>query len=128
MKYKRIIRAGLIFLLAAAPVAVATAQDNGRGKNSIQREIYGNQSKQGKGRIQKPLSAKRAKKEQEAKIKKDNKAYAKFVKEGRKHSMDIQTPEVKERMKNNRKDSDSNYKEKRKRNSQNSRKAGRKYN
>lgn len=69
----------------------------------------------------------RNRKEQEAKKKKQRKEYQEMVSENRKHALEIQTPQVRERMKNNRKDSDSKSRIKRKKNSERSRGAARKY-
>lgn len=126
MKKNLLLRVAAIILVLVTPIASGNAQDNGGRRTSLQNQIYGNPG--GKSKIKKkPVSIKRAKKEQEARIKKNKKEYAELVKENRKHAFEIQSPEVKDRMKNNRKDSDSRYREKRKMNAMNSRKAGRKY-
>ncbi len=127
MKCKILIGTAVTALLLLAPVIKVSAQDNGARRGSLQRDIYGNQPKQGKAVNRKPVSVKRSKKEQEKKIKKDNRDYEKFVRKSRKHAIEIQSPEVKERMKNNRKDADSKYREKRRKDAENSRKAGKKY-
>lgn len=75
-----------------------------------------------------PKGAVRAKKKQEAKKKKEKKDYANYVKENQKRSIEIQTPEVQERMKQNVKDANSRYKTKKKTNINRTRKTGRKYN
>jgi hypothetical protein len=49
------------------------------------------------------------------------------VKKSQKRTLDIQTPEVKERMKQNQKDSEAKYKSKKKNSSSSTKKAGRKY-
>jgi hypothetical protein len=59
-----------------------------------------------------------------SKLKKD---YDKYVKENQKRSIAIQTPEVKERMKQNLKNSDTSYKAKQKHTAARTKKAGRKY-
>ena len=53
--------------------------------------------------------------------------YEAYIKESKKRSYEIQTPEVQERMKANRKESDLRYKSKKKKISDQSKKAGRKY-
>lgn len=74
-----------------------------------------------------PVSAKNVKKNADAKEKQKKREYAQYVRENQKRSIKIQTPEVQERMKQNRKDSDSKYKMKKKSNSTRTKKAGRKY-
>jgi hypothetical protein len=69
----------------------------------------------------------KAKRMQEAKLRKQKRDYGKFVESSRKRSIEIQTPEVQERMKQNSKNADANYKLKKKRTAAKSRKAGRKY-
>jgi type III secretory pathway component EscV len=74
-----------------------------------------------------PVSVKNAKKKAEDKDKKRKKDFVKYVKENQKRSIQIQTPEVQARMKQNVKDSNANYKVKKKRNVSKNRSAGRKY-
>ncbi len=74
-----------------------------------------------------PVSAKNVKKKAEANEKKKKRESALYVKKNQKRSLDIQTPEVRERMKQNKKDADSRYKAKKKNNSARTKKAGRKY-
>jgi HD superfamily phosphohydrolase len=74
-----------------------------------------------------PKAAKKARLKQAAKDKKLKKDYEKFVKNNQKRSIEIQTPEVQARMKQNQKDANSQYKAKKKNNSTRTRKAGRKY-
>lgn len=75
-----------------------------------------------------PKAAVKAKKKQEAKEKKKKKDYAEYVKGNQKRSIEIQTPEVQERMKQNVKDANSKYKARKKSNANRTKKAGRKYN
>lgn len=74
-----------------------------------------------------PVSAKNVKKKADAKEKKKKREYASYVRENQKRSLEIQTPEVRDRMKQGRKDSDTKYKMKKKSNSARTKKAGRKY-
>jgi hypothetical protein len=69
----------------------------------------------------------RARKKQEAKERKQKKEYKLFVKESQKRSVEIQTPEVQSRMKQNLKDSEARYKSKKKNSNSASKRAGRKY-
>ena len=75
-----------------------------------------------------PKVVMKAKEKQEADEKKRERDYKQFVKENRQHALDIQTPEVRERMKQNRKEANINYKNKKKMISSKDRKNGRKYN
>jgi hypothetical protein len=78
-------------------------------------------------KIRKPMTASKAKREQETNEKKLKRDYKKFVRDNRKRALEIQTPDVRERMKQNRKDADSNYKAKKKAISSKGKKAGKKY-
>jgi len=69
----------------------------------------------------------RAKKKQAANEKKLDKEYEAYVKESRKRSVEIQSPEVKARMLENRKEADLKYKEKKKNRTERSKKVARKY-
>jgi hypothetical protein len=69
----------------------------------------------------------RAKRKQAANQKKLKEEYKTAVKENRKRAVKIQSPEVKTRMLENRKEADSRYKEKKKNMSNNSRRTGKKY-
>lgn len=80
-----------------------------------------------KTRLKKPQSAKKAQKKQEAKDAKLKRDYEKFLKENRKRSLEIQTPEVRERMKQNVRDADANYKAKKKSSVARTKKGAKKY-
>jgi hypothetical protein len=80
-----------------------------------------------KTKTRNPKSAAKAIKKSEAKERKKKKDYANYVKENQKRSIEIQTPVVQKRMKQNIKDSNSNYKRKNKSNTTRTKKAGRKY-
>ena len=73
----------------------------------------------------KVIKAKKAQEKNDAKLEKD---YTKFVDASRKHSIDIQTPEVQARMKENIKQTALQNKQKRKASMASSREAGKKYN
>ena len=85
------------------------------------------QSKNRKTKIKKPMSVKKAQRIQAKKEKKLKRDYEKTIKENRKRSLEIQTPEVRERMKQNLKNSNSRYKDKRKTNTSRTKKARRKF-
>jgi len=84
-------------------------------------------SQQKKSKVSKPKSARKVQKEADKKEKQQDKDYAKFVKENKKRSIEIQTPEVKARMKQNVKNADANYKTKKKNNASRTKSAGKKY-
>jgi len=89
---------------------------------------YADLSQSGKKKkVKKPVSAKRVQKQQEAKKKKKDKEYANTVRENRKHSLEIQTPAVRERMKQNVKDANANYNAKKKYEKSNTKRGSRKY-
>jgi hypothetical protein len=78
-------------------------------------------------KVKGPRSVEKTKKDQEAKQSKLKKDYSKYVKENQKRSIEIQSPEVKARMKQNMKDSNAGYKSKHKNSAARTRRAGRKY-
>jgi hypothetical protein len=78
-------------------------------------------------KIKEPRTVLKAKKKQEAKEKKLKDNYEKSVKKSQKRTIEIQTPEVQERMKQNQKDSASRDKAKKKKVKTSTKKAGRKY-
>lgn len=80
-----------------------------------------------KVKVKKPVSAQKAQKQAEAKDKQRRKESDRYIEENRKRSIEIQTPEVQARMKQNVKDANSQYKAKKKNNSSRTRKAGKKY-
>jgi hypothetical protein len=78
-------------------------------------------------KIKVPRAAEKSKKDQEAKQGKLKKDYGKYVKENQKRSIEIQSPEVKARMKQNIKNADTSYKTKHKHSANRTRRAGKKY-
>ncbi|NSW95908.1 MAG: hypothetical protein HPY62_14455 [Bacteroidales bacterium] len=78
-------------------------------------------------RIKKPKAVTKAEREQKAREKRLNKEYEEFVEASRKRAYDIQSPEVKERIKANRKETAASYKMKKKSNVKNTNRANRKY-
>lgn len=82
---------------------------------------------QKKAKVKKPVSAKKAQRKQEAKEKQRDKDYADYVKENKKHALEIQTPVVRERMKQNVKDANANYKAKKKSSAAQTKKGAKKY-
>jgi hypothetical protein len=80
-----------------------------------------------KAKVKKPASAEKAQKQAEARDKQRRKESGKYIEENRKRSIEIQTPEVQERMKQNVKDANAKSKAKKKNNTARTRKVGRKY-
>ncbi|MCU0473806.1 MAG: hypothetical protein MUC93_10645 [Bacteroidales bacterium] len=78
--------------------------------------------------IKGPKSIEKAKKKQEANDRKLRNDYKKFVKSNQKRSIQIQTPEIQKRMKQNIKNANSSYKAKKKNSAIRTKEAGRKYN
>jgi hypothetical protein len=107
-------------VIDAQPSGVAVP---GKGKATMNRAPKSS----GKARIKKPKSVLSAKKQAAVKEKKLKKDYANYVKANQKRSIEIQTPVVQQRMKQNIKDANSNYRIKKKSNSARTKKAGRKY-
>jgi len=85
------------------------------------------QSKNNRTKLRKPMSVKRARRLQAKKEKKLKRDSEKFIKENHERSLEIQTPEVRERMKQNVKDANTRYKNKKKTSTSRTKKAGRKY-
>ncbi len=78
-------------------------------------------------KVREPRAAEKAKKQAEANERKKRKDYQEYVMDNKKRSIEIQTPVVRERMKQNFKDADANYKAKKKKNSSRSRESAKKY-
>jgi hypothetical protein len=83
--------------------------------------------KKKKGAVKKPQSAKKAQKKQDVKKRKQKEDSKKAVKEFQKHALEIQSPEVRERMKQNKKDADANYKAKKKASAARTKRGAKKY-
>jgi preprotein translocase subunit SecF len=112
----------LVFVMVFSfSVTLCEAQKQGRGLFSK------SPNKKKTVKVKGPVTVKASKKKQEANDKKLKKEYSQYVKKNQKRSIEIQTSEVQDRMKQNIKDSDSRYKAKKKNNSARTRKAGKKY-
>ncbi|MFZ0280382.1 MAG: hypothetical protein WAL29_01930 [Bacteroidales bacterium] len=112
----------LLFLLFSLGVAVCEAQ---RSAGKPDKAIFGKSLRTKQTKVREPRSIEKAKKKQEANEKKLKKEYAQFVKESRKHAIKIQSPEVQDRMIQNRKDSENRYKIKKKKREEKFRKPAR---
>jgi hypothetical protein len=78
-------------------------------------------------KVKEPRTVLRAKKKQEVNDRKLKRDYDKSIRRSQKRTIDIQTPEVQKRMKQNKKDYTSRDKEKRKNLKATTRRAGKKY-
>jgi hypothetical protein len=94
----------------------------------VEKELFG-KSRGNRKEVKAKESRKviQAKKKQEARQKKLKSDYDKSIVKSKKRTVDIQTPEVQKRMKQNKKDTARNDRVKRKKNRTNSKKAGNKY-
>ncbi len=102
---------------------ILNRNSSGRAEKTLAGKSPGRKKVKTKG----PKIVLKTKKKQEAKEKKSKKDYAQFVKKSQKRSIDIQTPDVQARMKQNRKDAASRSKIKKKNSRMSTKKAGRKY-
>ncbi len=119
----------LIFLSAMA-IGTCNAQVfRSGGSRRAERVLFGKSlGKKKKPRVREPRTVIKAKKKQEKNEKRLKKEYKKFVKRSRERAIEIQSPDVQARMKQNKKDSAIRAREKRKRVRNSTKKAGRKYN
>lgn len=121
------------FLILVFALALATGSCNAQifhkgGSRNPERGLFGKSlSKKKEVKVKESGKVTKAKKKQEAKDQKKKKDAAKAVKRSKKRTIEIQTPEVQERMKQNQKDSAIRDKAKKKNVSSRSRKAGKKY-
>lgn len=92
------------------------------------RELFGKSKiRKNDAKVREPRAVRRAKKKLEAQDRKLKREYKKFIKWSRKRSIDIQTPDVKARMKQDKKDTAARNRVKKKIVRSDSKKAGRKY-
>ncbi len=127
MKYFPFKKLFFVFLILFCAVSVCEAQRYKRSIRNPERELFGKSLNNKTVKYKESPSIVRAKKKQAANEKKLNKEYDAHVKESRKRSVEIQSPEVKARMLENRKESDLKYKEKKKNRAERSKKPARKY-
>jgi hypothetical protein len=117
----------LLFLILSFAVSVCEAQKYKRSNKNLEKELFGKSLNNKTVKYRESPSIVRAKKKQAANEKKLQKEYYAYVKKERKRAMKIQSPEVQARMANNRKEADLKYKEKKKKNKEMTRKAGKRY-
>jgi transcriptional regulator of nitric oxide reductase len=108
-------------------VSVSPAQENKRYVRNPEKDLFGKSLNKKKVKIKESRSIVRAKKKQATMQKKQEAEYADYVKKNRSRALEIQSPEVRSRMKQNRKDADIYYKNRKKKVEKNTRTAERKY-
>jgi hypothetical protein len=116
----------LVFMLAVS-VCHSYPFMNGNVLSNGSEMVTAPQPRKKKAKINKPMSAEKAQKQADAKDKKRKQDSKKYIEENRKRSIEIQTPEVQERMKQNIKDANARYKDKKKNSTARTKKAGKKY-
>jgi hypothetical protein len=127
LQFKRLI-APVLVLALAMPFCQAQSFDRPPAPRQQNSSSHKGPLKHKSVKVKGPRAAEKSKKDQEAKQTKIKKDYGKYVKENQKRSIEIQSPEVKARMKQNIKDADSNYKAKKRSSATRTRRAGKKYN
>ncbi len=91
----------VFFIMVSVSHAGAQQKPATRGKNP-EKELFSKKRKAVK--VKESPAVRKARREQEKKEQKRKKEYAEFVKANRKRAYQIQSPEVKERMKQNQKE------------------------
>jgi hypothetical protein len=113
-----------LFLILFCTVSVCEAQ---RGGRNPEKALFGKSLNTKRVKYRESPSVVRAKKKQAANQEKLKREYAEYVKNERKRAFEIQSPEVRERMTANRKESELKYKERKKKRTADGKKAGRKF-
>jgi hypothetical protein len=120
-------RAVILLISFFVVVNLCDAQQYKRSIRNPERQLFGKSLNNKTVKYRESKEVVRAKKKQAANQKRLDKEYYAYVKKQRKHNVDIQSPEVKTRMIENRKDTDQKFRDKKKNMKEKSRKAGRKY-
>lgn len=126
LSFKQLLVLMFLFFIG---IATSNAQPSGRrGPRNPEKSLFGGRSRKIKdAKIREPRAVRKAKDKQaknKAKLRKD---YYDFVDASKKHNFKIQTPEVKERMKQNQKETVIREKNKKKRTLAATRKGAQKY-
>jgi len=124
MNYIAVKRIFFLLILFSLSASVSLAQ---RSSGRPDRALFGKTLKTRQAKVRESRSVVKAKKKQESNEKKLQKEYRLYVKESRKRALKIQTPEVRERMIQDRKNSDQKARIKKKKRTENFRKAGLKF-
>jgi hypothetical protein len=129
MNYLYMRRFILFIFLSIFILGTCNAQSSHKSSpKNPEKRLFGNRSSNsGKVNGKEPRSVHKAKREQEKNEIRLKKEYAQSVERSRERSYDIQSPEVKARMKQNQKDTALRNKEKKKKVKESSKKAGKKY-
>jgi hypothetical protein len=118
----------ILFILTVAVNSCNSQIFHKNASRNVEKDLFGTSlSKKKAPKVKEPRSVTKAKKKQAAKKRKLDKDYAKYVKKNQKRAFDIQTPEVKERMKQDKKNAAARDKEKKKKMHSSTKKAGKKY-
>lgn len=117
----------LLFMILSLTITGCYAQRYKKSVRNPERALFGKSLNTKKVKYREAPSIMRAKRKQTANQEKLKKEYNANVKENRKRSVEIQSPEVKTRMLDNRKESDLRYREKKKKLEENSKRKGKKY-
>jgi len=120
----------LLIFISTLAIGSANAQLFHRNASrSAEKGLFGKSlSKKKQVKVKEPRSVMKAKKKQEANENKIKKDYTAHVKKSKKRTIDIQTPDVQERMKQNQKNLELRDKAKKKKTRTVGKKAGKKYN
>lgn len=121
---KRIFALAIVFLFT---VSASSGQENKRYVRNPEKNLFGKSLNNKKVKVKESRSVVRAKKKQANAQKRQEKEYADFVKKNRSRALEIQSPDVRTRMKQNRKEADTSYKNKKKKVEKDTRAAARKY-
>jgi hypothetical protein len=117
----------LFFMILSLAISGCEAQRYKRSIRNPERKLFGKSLNTRNVKYREAPSIMRAKRKQAAKEEKLKKDYKATVKENRKRAVKIQSPEVKTRMLDNRKETDLKYKEKKKNMNGNSKRVRKKY-
>lgn len=120
-------RAVILLISFFVVINICDAQQYKRSIRNPERQLFGKSLNNKTVKYRESREVVRAKKKQAANQKRLDKEYKAYVKKQRKHNVDIQSPEVKTRMIENRKDADQKFRDKKKNMKEKSRKAGKKY-
>jgi hypothetical protein len=106
--FNRLMIFGLIFSFGTVVSIAQTSKDAGTGSSGS--GLFGKSVNNKEVNIKEPKVVKKSKRAQEAKEKKMKMDYDRSIKESQKRTIEIQTPAVQERMKQNRKETVSREK------------------
>lgn len=126
MRFTRDAKIIILLLVLLSAAAICEAQ-RVRPSRNPEKQLFGKSLKKKQVKYREAPSIVRARKKQEARQKQLKKEYDEYVKDQQKRAIEIQSPEVQERMKQNRKETDQIYRERRKKQKENSKGSRGKY-